>query len=67
MQCSLTSAAALDVIHGLSFTTKTNEPVIWPGHRSTQPLTSYDGGEYPDPLSSCGNHSAPAGLPILVQ
>ena len=64
----LTSAAALDVIHGLSYTAAADrDPVIWPGHRATQPLTSYTGGEYPDPLSSCGNYSAPAGLPIIVQ
>ena len=63
----VTSAAALDVIRGLDYSEPTDETVIWPGHRSTQPLFSYVGGEYPDPLSSCRNYSAPAGLPVIVQ
>lgn len=63
----LTSAAALDVIHGLSYTPDASETVIWPGHRSTQPLYSYTGGEYPDPLSSCRGYSSPVGLPVIVQ
>ena len=63
----MTSAAALDVIHGLDYSVSSTKTVIWPGHGSTQPLYSYDGGEYPDPLSSCRGYSAPAGLPIVVQ
>ena len=63
----VTSAAALDVIHGLTYGEPSNKPVIWPGHGTTQPLSQYSGGEYPNPLSSCRGYSAPAGVPILVQ
>lgn len=64
----LTSAAALDVIHGLNYSAvPAPEPVVWPGDGSTQPLRTYGGGEYPDPLSSCRGYSAPSGVPILVQ
>ena len=65
----LTSAAALDVIHGLSYdgTTSTDYPIVWPGDHTTQPLTSYRGGEYPNPLSSCKDYSVPSGLPIVIQ
>ena len=63
----MTSAAALDVIHGLVSGKEPVEPVIWPGHGTTQPLSRYSGGEYPDPLSSCKGYSAPAGVPIIVQ
>ena len=64
----LTSAAALDVIHGLDYSTRdVGHPVVWPAHGTTQPLNNYYGGEYPDPLSSCRGYSSPAGLPIVIQ
>ena len=34
---------------------------------SAMPLTSYKGGEFPDPLSACAGYSAPTGLPITIQ
>ena len=65
----MTSAAALDVIHGLNYASPNpvDYPVIWPGHGTTQPLNNYYGGEYPDPLSSCRGYSAPSGVPIVIQ
>jgi hypothetical protein len=64
----LTSAAALDVIHGLNFdATPLRKPIVWPGDGTTQPLGRYTGGEFPDPLSSCRGYSAPSGVPIVVQ
>lgn len=42
-------------------------PIEWPSHNSTVYLTSYDGNEQPDPLTSCPGYSAPSGLPILLQ
>lgn len=63
----MTSAAALDVIHGLRYTDRSDKPVVWPGHGTTQPLSRYTGGEYPNPLSSCRGYAAPSGVPIIVQ
>lgn len=63
----VTSAAALDVIHGLDYSGSSTGPVVWPGNGTTQPLYRYNGGEFPDPLSSCRGYSAPSGLPIIVQ
>lgn len=44
-------------------------PVMWPSHNSAVYLTTYDGGEQPDPLTSCSGLglNGPAGLPILLQ
>ncbi len=65
----LTTAAALDVLHGLDYTArpKVSYPIVWPGNGTTQPLASYTGGEYPDPLASCNGYEEPSGLPIIVQ
>jgi hypothetical protein len=42
-------------------------PIKWPEHNSTVYLTSYDGAEQPDPLSSCSGYAPPSGLPIILQ
>lgn len=57
---------ALDVLRGNSFTGGTY-PVYFPGPGSNVPLTSYPGGEFPDPLQACPGYSAPTGLPITIQ
>ena len=56
----------LDVLRGNSFTGGTY-PVFFPGNNSSEPLTSYRGGEYPDPLTACPGYAAPTGLPITIQ
>ena len=56
----------LDTLRGNSFTGGTY-PVFFPGAGSSVPLTSYNGGEFPDPLTACPGYSAPTGLPITIQ
>ena len=65
----LQTAAVLDVIHGLTspLPSGPSYPVVWPGNGTTQPLGSFGGGEYPNPLSSCPGYSIPTGLPLIVQ
>ena len=58
--------AAVDVIRGNSFTGG-NYPVYFPGNGTTEPLTSYGGGEFPDPLQACPGYSVPTGLPVFIQ
>lgn len=58
--------AALDTIRGNSFTGG-NYPVYFPGNGSTEPLTSYGGGEFPDPLQACPGYSVPTGLPVFIE
>ena len=63
----LKTAAALDVIRGLEAPgAGTDYPISWPGNGTTQPIHSYYGGEYPNPLSSCG-YSGTTGVPLIVQ
>ena len=60
--------AVLDVRQGLgAIPGSVAFPIKWPEHNTTIYLTSYDGNEQPDPLTSCPGYSAPSGLPILVQ
>jgi uncharacterized protein YkwD len=60
--------AVADVRQGLGFIpSSVSFPINWPGHNSTVYLTSYDGNEQPDPLTSCPGYGAPSGLPILLQ
>jgi hypothetical protein len=63
------SSAVLDVGHGLSGSVPTSVgfPVRWPGNETTITTFSYDGGERPDPLTSCKGYSAPTGAPVLVR
>jgi hypothetical protein len=56
----------LDTLRGNSFSGGTY-PVFYPGNGSSVPLTSYKGGEFPDPLQACSGYSAPTGLPITIQ
>ncbi len=58
--------AAVDVLRGNSFSGGTY-PVYFPGNGTTEPLTSYGGNEYPDPLQACSGYSAPTGLPVFIQ
>ena len=61
-------AAVLDVLRGLQVSAASDiAPVLWPGPGSNIWLLSFNGGEYPDPLSSCPGYSLPTGLPILLQ
>src|SRR5260370_320817 len=58
--------AAVDVIRGNSFSGG-QYPVYFPGNGATEPLTSYGGGEFPDPLQRCPGYSAPSGLPVFIE
>jgi uncharacterized protein YkwD len=57
---------ALDTIQGNSFSGG-SYPVYFPGNGATEPLTTYGGGEFPDPLQACPGYSAPTGLPVFIQ
>jgi hypothetical protein len=56
----------LDTLRGNSFSGGTY-PVYFPGNQSSEPLTSYQGGEFPDPLQGCPGYGTPTGLPVFVQ
>jgi len=58
--------AAVDTIRGNSFSGGAY-PVYFPGNGTTEPLTSYSGNEFPDPLQACPGYSAPTGLPVFVE
>ena len=58
--------AAVDTLRGNSFTGG-SFPVYFPGNGTSVPLTSYGGGEFPDPLQACSGYSAPTGLPAFVE
>lgn len=58
--------AAVDTIRGNSFSGG-QYPVYFPGNGATEPLRSYVGGEFPDPLPACSGYSAPTGLPVFVE
>ena len=62
------TGAVLDVQRGLA-QPGAAYPVRWPDHNTSVYLTTYDGGEQPDPLTSCSGIglNGPAGLPILLQ
>jgi hypothetical protein len=62
----LKTAAALDVIRGLEAPGEVDYPISWPGNGTTQPISTYWGGEYPDPIAGCG-YSGPTGVPLIVQ
>jgi hypothetical protein len=56
----------LDTLRGNSFTGGTY-PVYFPGNNVTEPLTTFGGGEFPDPLQACPGYAAPTGLPIFIE
>jgi hypothetical protein len=58
--------ATLDTLRGNSFTGG-QYPVYFPGNGATEPLTTYAGGEVPDPLQACPGYSAPTGLPVFIE
>lgn len=39
-------------------------PVYFPGNRSSEPLTSYSGNEFPNPQGACPGHT---GLPLFIE
>jgi uncharacterized protein YkwD len=60
--------AVVDVRQGLgAIPGSVTFPIKWPDHNTTVYLTSYDGNEQPDPLTSCPGYSPPSGLPIILQ
>jgi hypothetical protein len=59
-------AGTLDTIRGNSFSGG-NYPVYFPGNGASEPLTTYGGGEFPDPLQACPGYSAPTGLPVFIE
>ena len=56
----------LDTTRGNPFTGG-RYPVYFPGDATSEPLTTYGGGESPNPLQACTGYSAPTGLPVFVQ
>src|ERR1700687_1457413 len=59
--------ASLDVLQGNPLTGGAY-PVYFPGKRRTQPVTTYGGGESPDPLQGpCAGYTLPTGLPVFIQ
>src|SRR5438128_4894344 len=58
--------AAVDTLRGNSFSGG-SYPVFFPGNGTTQPLTTYGGGEFPNPLQACPGYSAPTGLPVFIE
>ena len=63
-------AAVLDVLRGLDpGPPSVGFPVRWPDHNTTVYLTTYNGNEQPDPLTSCPGFGlgVPVGLPIILQ
>ena len=59
------AGATLDVIRGLNGPEPTSS-FMWPGNGAVHPLLSYDGGEFPDPLTSCSGYSEPTGPPVYL-
>jgi hypothetical protein len=58
--------AALNVLQGNPFTGG-RFPVYFPGDGTSEPLTSYSGNEFPDPLQACSGYSVPTGLPVFIE
>lgn len=64
---SIQTAAGLDVQRGRNtMDTRRKFPVLWPANGATVPIGMHT-TEYPDPLTTCRDYSAPAGLPVIVQ
>lgn len=58
--------AAVNVLQGNAWSS-TGFPVFFPGNGTTEPLTTYSGNEYPDPLQACPGYSSPTGLPLFLE
>jgi hypothetical protein len=54
--------AGLDVLRGLEFSASKIAPVLFPGPGMTTNLFRVSGGEFPDPLQTCGWNDGTAGL-----
>ena len=60
--------ATLDVIRGRgSLPAGFTYPLPFPPPDGNTWLASYNGGEWPDPLSACSGYSAPSGPPLMLQ
>jgi hypothetical protein len=62
-------AASLDVVSG-NTNTETSEnayPIFWPPNEQTTTILSFDGDEWPNPLTSCPGYKTPTGSPIYLQ
>lgn len=61
-------AATLDVLRGRgSIPESVTFPVLFPGNGKEMPYTRFNGGESPNPLSSCSGYEVPSGPPLMVQ
>jgi hypothetical protein len=58
------SGASLDIIGGLDYSIKTQEPILFPGDGTTTNLTTLS-PETPDPLGFCG-WTGQGGLPVIA-
>jgi hypothetical protein len=58
----------LDVLRGLgTIPAGTTFPIRWPRAGGSIPFLSYNGNEFPNPLTSCPGYTAPTGPPIMIQ
>ncbi len=60
-----TGDGGLDVISGLTSTATDPNPVLFPGPGMATNLSTF-GGEYPDPLQTCGWSGRSTGLPLVA-
>ena len=60
--------ATMDVARGQgTIPATTTFPIAYPGDGKVINLRSFEGGEWPDPLTSCPGYSDPTGLPLILQ
>ena len=62
-------AAALDILRGQTSDEPPagTYPVMWPPDGQITSILSYDGTEWPNPLTSCPGYKVPSGPPIYLQ
>lgn len=59
--------ATLDVLRGRTGVSPgTRFPVRYPEDGAVLPALSFDGNEFPDPLTSCAGYTAPTGPPVAL-
>lgn len=59
--------ATLDVLRGRDGVSPgTRFPVRYPEDGTVMPILAYDGGEFPDPLTSCTGYATPTGPPLVL-
>jgi hypothetical protein len=61
----VTHTAGLDVLRGTNSAVQSAKPILFPGDGATVDLNRFEGGEFPNPLETCG-YQAPAGLPLIA-